>query len=119
MATISILANTVRPSVDRRSDDTAFGAGTFSWQDPLHSWKAGPGEFMTAENLFIISIEYFTFKYPNFKVFLSKKYRLIYDIGRKKCLTLTISAGLRWFMRAVSLEPNQLFSLESVQLWFS
>ena len=46
MATISILANTVRPSVDCRSDDTAFGAGTFSWQDPVHAWKAGPGEVM-------------------------------------------------------------------------
>ena len=44
MTTISILANTVRPSVDRRSDETAFGAGTFSWQNPVHSWKAGPGE---------------------------------------------------------------------------
>ena len=51
MATISILAYT--PSVDRRSDDTAFGSGTFSWQDPVHSWKAGPGEVMTVENLFI------------------------------------------------------------------
>ena len=51
MATISILTNTVRPSVDHRSDDTAFGAGTFSWQDPVHSWKAGPGEVMTVENL--------------------------------------------------------------------
>ena len=30
MATISILANIVRPSVNGRSDDTAFGAGTFS-----------------------------------------------------------------------------------------
>jgi hypothetical protein len=30
--------------VDRRSDDTAFEAGTFSWQDPVYSWKAGPGE---------------------------------------------------------------------------
>ena len=49
--TISILANTVRPSVDCRSDDTAFGAGTFSWQDPVHYWKAGPGEVMTVENL--------------------------------------------------------------------
>ena len=47
MATISILANTIRPSVDRRSDDTPFGAGAFSWQDPVHSWKAGPGEVMT------------------------------------------------------------------------
>ena len=27
-----------------RTDDTTFGAGTFSWQDPVHSWKAGPGE---------------------------------------------------------------------------
>ena len=57
MATISIRANTVRPSVDRRSDDTAFGAGTFSWQDPVHSWKAGPGlnSIMTVENLFFYS----------------------------------------------------------------
>ena len=54
METISILANTVRPSVDHRSDDTAFGAGTFSWQDPVHSWKAGPGEVMTVENLLFI-----------------------------------------------------------------
>jgi hypothetical protein len=55
MATISIQANTVRQSVDRRSDDTTFGAGTFSWQDPIHSWKAGPGEVMTVKNLFIYS----------------------------------------------------------------
>ena len=41
----------VRPSVDRRLDDTTFGAGTFSWQDQVHSWKAGPGEVMTVENL--------------------------------------------------------------------
>jgi hypothetical protein len=53
MVTIFILANTVRPSVDPRSDDTAFGAGTFSWQDPVHSWKTGSGEVMTLENLFI------------------------------------------------------------------
>ena len=45
MATISVRANRVRPSDDRISNDTAFGAGTFSWQDP------GPGEFMTLENL--------------------------------------------------------------------
>ena len=53
MATISILVNTVVPSVDPRPDDIAFGAGTFSWQDLVHSWKAGPGEVMTVENLFI------------------------------------------------------------------
>ena len=53
MVIISILANTVRPSVDCRLDDTAFGAGTLSWQDPVHSLKAGPGEVMTVENLFI------------------------------------------------------------------
>ena len=23
--------------------------GTFLWQDPVHSWKAGPGEVMTVE----------------------------------------------------------------------
>jgi hypothetical protein len=27
---------------------------TFSWQDPVHSWKAGPGEVMTVENLFYL-----------------------------------------------------------------
>ena len=27
--------------------------GIFSWQDPVHSWKAGPGEVMTVENLSI------------------------------------------------------------------
>ena len=37
----------------QRSDDTAFGAGTFSWQEPVHSWKAGPGEVMTVENLYL------------------------------------------------------------------
>ena len=31
---------------------TVFGAKTFSWYDPVHSWKAGPGEVMTVENLF-------------------------------------------------------------------
>jgi hypothetical protein len=56
MATIYILANANRPSDDRRLDDTAFGAGTFSWQDAVHSWKAGPGEVMTEESLFIIDV---------------------------------------------------------------
>ena len=51
MATISTWANTVRPSFDHRLDDTAFGAGLFSWQDPVHCWKAGPGEVMTVEKL--------------------------------------------------------------------
>ena len=36
--------------VNRRLDVTTFWAGTFSWQDPVHSWKAGPGEIMTVEN---------------------------------------------------------------------
>ena len=31
-------------------DDTVFGAGTLTWQDPVHFWKAGPGEVMTVEN---------------------------------------------------------------------
>ena len=30
--------------------DTAFGAGTLTWQDPVHSWKAGPCEVMIVEN---------------------------------------------------------------------
>jgi hypothetical protein len=37
--------------VDRRSNDTSFGEGILSWQDPVHSWKAGPVEVMTVENL--------------------------------------------------------------------
>ena len=55
MATISILANTVRQSVDRRLDDTAFEPEKVSWQDPVHSWKAGPVEVMTVKSLFILS----------------------------------------------------------------
>ena len=31
-------------------DDTALGAGTLTWQDPVHTWKAGLGEVMTVEN---------------------------------------------------------------------
>lgn len=53
MVTISILVNTVRPSDNQRLDDTTFGLGTFSWQDPEHSWKAGLVEVMTVENLFV------------------------------------------------------------------
>ena len=34
---------------DCGSHDTAFEAGTFSWQDPVHSWKAGPSEVMTGK----------------------------------------------------------------------
>ena len=44
-----------RPSVDYRSDDNPFGTGTFSWQDPVHSWKAGSGEVMSVENLLLHS----------------------------------------------------------------
>ena len=51
---MAIMANTVRLSVNCRLDDTAFGAGTFSWQDPVHSWKAGPGEVMTVEKKLVI-----------------------------------------------------------------
>ena len=35
---------------NKQEDDTVHGAGTFSWEDPVHSWKAGPGEVMTVEN---------------------------------------------------------------------
>ena len=70
MATISILANTVRPSVDCRLDDTAFGTGTCSWQDPVHSWKAGPGlnGIMTVENVLILFMGYECFRFYQFKV---------------------------------------------------
>ena len=30
---------------------------SFSWQDPVHSWKAVPGEVMNVENLFYIRIK--------------------------------------------------------------
>jgi hypothetical protein len=42
----------LRLGPDPRSDNTAFGAGTFSRQDPVYSWKAGPGEVIIVENLF-------------------------------------------------------------------
>ena len=29
---------------------SSFGSGTLTWQDPVHSWKGGPGEVMTVEN---------------------------------------------------------------------
>ena len=29
-------------------------AGTLTWQDPVQSWKAGPGEVMTVESYIII-----------------------------------------------------------------
>jgi hypothetical protein len=60
MATIYMLADTVRPSVDHRLDDTAFGAGTFSWQDPVHSWKAGP-ETVEKQKQIIITKYYSSF----------------------------------------------------------
>jgi hypothetical protein len=44
------------PIVRPDCDDTAFGAGTLTWQDPVHFWKAGPGEVMTVENLFIYDL---------------------------------------------------------------
>ena len=34
-------------------DDTAFRAGALTWQDPAHSWKAGPGEVMAVEKNFL------------------------------------------------------------------
>ena len=50
MATIFTLAW----SIADRMICTTFGAGTFSWQDLVHFWKAGPGEVMTGKfNLFI------------------------------------------------------------------
>ena len=35
-------------------DDNAFGAGTLTWQDQVHSRKAGPGEVMTVKNYYYI-----------------------------------------------------------------
>ena len=32
------------------ADDTAFGAKTFLWQDPVHSWKAGLEDVLTVKN---------------------------------------------------------------------
>ena len=74
--TISMLTYTVRPSVDRRLDDTAFGAGTLSWQGPVHFWKAGPGEVMTVKKKIMSSVVNFAgpcFKYHN----ISKYFELI------------------------------------------
>ena len=36
-------------------DDTAFGAETLTWQDPVHSWKTGPGEVMTGKFIYFIT----------------------------------------------------------------
>ena len=81
-----IMANTVRPSVNRRLDDTTFGAGTFSWQDTVHSWKAGPGEVMTVENLFIIRNGIFL-KFPQALHSIFKPTIWTYLIeGRIQCL---------------------------------
>ena len=41
-----------QPFFDCISDNTAFRAATLSWQDPVHSWKTGPSEVITVENLF-------------------------------------------------------------------
>ena len=70
MVTISILANTVRPSVDNKSDDTSFGAGTFSWQDRVHSCKAGPGQVLTVDFFFHL------YRVGLLKFWLSTDYRL-------------------------------------------
>ena len=32
-------------------DDITLSVGTLTWQDPVHFWKAGPGEVMTVEIL--------------------------------------------------------------------
>ena len=40
-------------NTSHRLDDTAF-VGTFSWQDPVHFWKAGPGKVMTVVNVLLI-----------------------------------------------------------------
>ena len=63
MLTISIQANTVRLSVDCRLDDIAFWEGTFSWQDPVNTLKAGPGEVMTVENLLFTIVQAYNRKY--------------------------------------------------------
>ena len=54
MVTISSLAYTVRPFVDHRLDATPLGAGTFSYQDPVHAWKAGPGEVMIGKFIYLL-----------------------------------------------------------------
>ena len=32
-------------------DDTTFGMGTLTWEDPVDSWKVGPGEVMALDNI--------------------------------------------------------------------
>ena len=106
MVTISILANTVRPSVDRRSDDTTFRVETFSLQDPVHFLKAGPGEVMTGKFIKIeSSIRTGDMGQPNILVPLIRRGRHRVESGniipgdlKKKfsillpsCLALTVS----------------------------
>ena len=77
MTTISILANTVRPSVVRRSDVTAFGAETFSKQNPVNYWKAGPGDIMTVGKkysfILFVTSNHLTFFHEYFSVLAVEK----------------------------------------------
>ena len=69
-------------SLPSQTDDTTFGAGTFSWQDPVHSWKAGPGEVMTVENLFRVTFQHFslvTLAIPVISKYISKYVSLIWN----------------------------------------
>ena len=59
LSTVMLLQNLILAFCDFRIRDSVSGSNfvnsppeTFSWQDPVHSWKAGPGEVMTVENLF-------------------------------------------------------------------
>ena len=69
-------------AIDRTPDDTAFGVGTFSWQDLVHSWKAGTGEVMTVENLFRVTFQHFslvTLAIPVIYKYISKYVSLIWN----------------------------------------
>ena len=83
MVTISILANTVRPSVDPRSDDTAFGAVTFSLQDSVHCWKPAPGEVMTVENLYLQKGRVHQRRVGCLTFFGTAMVRLLYDLYKE------------------------------------
>ena len=42
-----------------------FVAGTLTWKDPVHSWKAGPGEVMTGKFIYLPNLAY---EYTNLSI---------------------------------------------------
>ena len=80
-------------------DDTAFEAGTLTWQDPVQSWKAGPGlnGIMTLQNLSIISTVKFPTEIFKFSLVCQPQLQwaacLLFEIYPKVCQKLSQVKG--------------------------